>query len=434
MSATNRAPRTGRAVLCLAAFLVIAGAGCGSDNGTNPDPTPTSIAVASGNNQTGTVGAVLAQPLVVLVEDATGSPMAGVTVLWTVVSGGGTLATASTTTGNNGQAQTLYTLGATPGANQVKAAVQGSTLETTFSATAEAAPVDNTPADVVLISGNNQSATTGTELPDSLVVEVRNAAGTPLANVVVAWTVTSGGGALGAATRTTNSAGRASNSYTLGGSAGANTVTAAVQSNAALFVEFTATATSNTPASIEIVSGNNQSATVNTALGQPLVVVVKNAGGQGVPGVTVAWGVTAGGGTLGSATSTTNAGGQASNTYTVGGSPGVNTVGAAVQSNMGLNVEFTATATAAAAAAAVSVQDDSFNPFNASLGAGGKVTWTWTGANPHNVTWVAGGFTNSGTQTSGTHEVTFPGAGTFSYYCTVHGTPTAGMRGTVTVQ
>ena len=432
MSTANRAPTPGRhTALCLAAALVIAGAGCGSDDGTNPNPTPSSIAVASGNNQSGTVGAVLAQPLVVLVQDATGSPMAGVTVLWTVVSGGGALASASTTTANDGQAQTLYTLGATAGANQVKAAVQGSTLEATFTATGQEPPADNTPADVVLISGNNQSATTGSELPDSLVVEVRNGAGTPLANVVVVWTVTSGGGTLGAATRTTNSAGRAANAYTLGGSAGANSVTAAVQGNAALFVEFTATATSNTPASIEIVSGNNQSATVNTALGQPLVVVVKNAGGQGVTGVTVAWSVTAGGGTLGSATSTTNAQGQASNTYTVGGSAGTNTISAEVQSNTSLNVEFTATA---ASAAAVSVQDNVFNPANATLNAGGTVTWTWTGSNPHDVTWVAGGFTNSSTQTSGTHDVTFPSAGTFSYYCTVHGTPTTGMRGTVTVQ
>jgi plastocyanin len=96
-------------------------------------------------------------------------------------------------------------------------------------------------------------------------------------------------------------------------------------------------------------------------------------------------------------------------------------------------VEFTATATAAGAAG-VSVQDNVFNPANATLNAGGTVTWTWTGSNPHDVTWVAGGFTNSSTQTSGTHDVTFPSTGTFSYYCTVHGTPTTGMRGTVTVQ
>jgi adhesin/invasin len=433
--AADSAPATGpRAVLCLATILAGAFAGCTSDGSTNPTPTPSGIAVASGNNQSGTVGAALAQPLVILVEDATGSPMAGVTVAWTVISGGGTLATATTTTENSGQAQTAYTLGPTPGTNQVKAAVEGSTLETTITATGEAPPADNTPAALVLISGDNQSATVGTPLPDSLVVEVRNAEGTPLANMVIEWTVTAGGGTLGAATRTTNAAGRAANAYTVGSSDGTNTVTAAVQGNAALFATSTATATSNTPASVEIVSGNSQSATVNTALAQPLVVRVENATGQGVAGVTVAWSVAAGGGTLGSATTTTNAQGQASNTYTVGGSAGTNTVEAAVQSNTSLNLEFTATATAAGGTAAVAVQDFSFNPFDAPVNAGGTVTWTWTGSANHNVTWVSGGFANSSTQSTGTHQVTFPSAGTFSYYCTLHGTPTTGMRGTVTVQ
>jgi hypothetical protein len=199
--------------------------------------------VASGNNQSGTVGAALAQPFVVRVEDASGSPMAGVTVVWTVVSGGGAVESATTTTANNGQAQTLYTLGPVPGTNQVRAAVQGSTLETTFTATGEAPPATNTPADIQLISGNNQSASAGGDLPDSLVVEVRNGEGTPLANVVIAWAVTAGGGTLGSATSTTNAQGQASNTYTVGGSAGVNTIEAAVQSNTSLNVEFTATAT-----------------------------------------------------------------------------------------------------------------------------------------------------------------------------------------------
>lgn len=33
-----------------------------------------------------------------------------------------------------------------------------------------------------------------------------------------------------------------------------------------------------------------------------------------------------------------------------------------------------------------------------------------------------------------THQFTFSAAGTYSYYCSIHGTPTSGMRGTVIVQ
>jgi len=358
--------------------------------------------------------------------------MAGITVTWSVVSGGGAVATPTTTTNAAGQAQTQYTLGATPGANQVKAAVQGSTLETTFTATAQAPPADNTPAEIVLISGNAQSTKAGTALTDSLIVEVRNAAGTPLASVAVDWSVT-GGGTLGAATVVTNASGRAANAYTAGNTAGSPTVTAAVETNPALSVAFNVTVTpDDVPATMAIVSGNNQTAAPSTALGQPLVAVVRNALAQPLENVTVAWTVTAGGGALGSATSTTNVGGQASNTYTTGAAAGANTIQAAVQSNTNIKVTFTATALPLTAG--VSVQDNSFNPFNATVLAGGTVTWTWTGGNPHDVTWVSGGFTNSATQTSGAHNVTFASAGTFTYYCTIHGTPTTGMRGTVTAQ
>jgi len=163
--------------------------------------------------------------------------------------------------------------------------------------------------------------------------------------------------------------------------------------------------------------------------------VVQNALNQPLQGVTVAWTVTEGGGTLGAATSMTDAQGQASNTYTVGGTAGANTIEAAVQSNSAIKVAFTATATSAGAVG-VTVGNNFFDPSAATVSAGGTVTWTWAvGAITHNVTWVSGGFANSADQNSGTHQVTFPSAGTFSYYCSFHATPTTGtMRGTVTVQ
>jgi plastocyanin len=295
---------------------------------------------------------------------------------------------------------------------------------------------DTTPASMTVVSGNTQTGQVGTALGSPLVVRVANAAGDALSGITVAWAVEAGGGSLGAATSTTNTQGQAQIAYTLGASAGTNTVRAMAQGTT-ISTTFSATATAppadTVPATITVVSGNNQSATVGMALGQPLVAVVRNAGGQALTNVTVAWSVTSGTGALGSATSVTNGAGQASNSFTVAGSPGAATIEAAVQSNATINVSFTATATAIVNGA-VNVNDNSFDPNAVTVSTGGQVTWSWAGSNSHNVTWVSGGFTNSTTKNAGTHDVTFASVGAFSYYCTIHGTPTTGMRGTVTVQ
>ena len=84
--------------------------------------------------------------------------------------------------------------------------------------------------------------------------------------------------------------------------------------------------------------------------------------------------------------------------------------------------------------ASVTVGDNFFQPASGSVtrGANGAtVTWTWSGRNPHNVTFDAGG-SNSTTQTAGTFSRTFTAAGTFTYICTIHGR--AVMSGTVVVE
>ncbi|HWP38448.1 MAG TPA: cupredoxin domain-containing protein [Gemmatimonadales bacterium] len=83
----------------------------------------------------------------------------------------------------------------------------------------------------------------------------------------------------------------------------------------------------------------------------------------------------------------------------------------------------------------VQVKDNSFDPMTATVGTGATVTWNWAGANQHNVTWVnTSGTSNSPTQATGTFTRTFSNTGTYDYYCTLHGTATTGMRGSVVVQ
>jgi plastocyanin len=65
--------------------------------------------------------------------------------------------------------------------------------------------------------------------------------------------------------------------------------------------------------------------------------------------------------------------------------------------------------------------------------AGETVLWTWNNG-PHSTTsgvcCTADGIWNSGTKNSGTFQHTFPSAGSFPYFCVVHGTM---MTGTVVV-
>ena len=105
----------------------------------------------------------------------------------------------------------------------------------------------------------------------------------------------------------------------------------------------------NTPAAVVRANDhtNGQSALAGTAVANAPAVRVTNSAGAAVANVAVTFAVTAGGGTLGATTATTNAQGIASaGSWTLGATPGANTVRATVGSLT--PVEFTATGTAAA--------------------------------------------------------------------------------------
>jgi plastocyanin len=87
------------------------------------------------------------------------------------------------------------------------------------------------------------------------------------------------------------------------------------------------------------------------------------------------------------------------------------------------------------ATTSVAVRDNVFVPMHITVSPEATVTWTWEGSQFHNVTWVSADLADSETQTAGSHEVMVPAeTGQLAYYCTVHGTPTSGMRGSVTVE
>ena len=180
---------------------------------------------------------------------------------------------------------------------------------------------------------------------------------------------------------------------------------------------------------LSVVSGNAQSVSEGQPVSEPLVVLVTQ-GGSGVAGTAVSWTVTGGGGSVNPASSSTDNGGMASTTWTLGSSAGVNNVEASVSGATGSPAAFSATALGPAPTqAAVSVGDNFFNPTSQRVAVGGTVTWTWAGQIGHNVTFSSG--MNSSTQSAGTFDRDFPDAGAFDYLCTIHG---ASMSGTVVVE
>ncbi len=176
------------------------------------------------------------------------------------------------------------------------------------------------PGAIAIVGGNQQSGAPGQRLPQTLVVQVNDAGGHPLANVPVSWTVTpSGAATLSNIVGTTNSQGQASATLTLGNTAGP----VQVQVSAAGVPSQTFNFTITVPISgIQLASGGGQTAQVNTPFGSPIIVQLVNASGAGVGGVPVAFNVTTGAATLGSATATTDSNGRASTTVTAGANPG----------------------------------------------------------------------------------------------------------------
>jgi hypothetical protein len=283
---------------------------------------------------TGTAGMPLADSVAVVVRDAHGNPVAGHTVAWTVTQGGGSASPAASTTNAEGVAKTRWTLGPAAGEQRLQAAASVS-MTTTFVANAQG----SAPPVLSIVSGNGQTGTAGTALPQPLVVEVRQN-GVPVPGVGVIWAAGAGMGSLSAASPVTDAQGRAQATWTLGATPGTQAVSATV--TGAGTVVFNATATAPVGPVITKVSGDAQTAPVGT----PIEVVVEvRQNGVPVPGVTVAWSAPAGMGSVAPASSQTDAQGRALATWTLGSTPGAQSL-SATAAGAG-TVVFNATATAA---------------------------------------------------------------------------------------
>lgn len=137
------------------------------------------IVQVSGDNQSGSVGATLPNPLVVRVESSTGSPQAGVTVNFNVTSGGGSVSPTNAVTSANGQASTTLTLGSVP-SGQNNATIVSATVpgigNVTFSATA--APANANP----IYIENQKAGTINWKITNQATTEIAGYAGATSVN------------------------------------------------------------------------------------------------------------------------------------------------------------------------------------------------------------------------------------------------------------
>jgi galactose oxidase len=188
----------------------------------------------SGNGQNGPVGVPLTDSLVVMVKDAQGQPLKGVSVAWSASSG--SVSSSSVTTGADGHAAVRWTLGNTAG-EQSASATAGDLPAVGFTATAEA-PVPLT----IVVQPSDSVLDKEVMAPDQQpVLLVRDAQGALASGVTVTAAIKSGAGTLEGATSAVSGADGKAAFADLG-----------IHGTGAHTLEFTAGSNSVTSSSIEV--------------------------------------------------------------------------------------------------------------------------------------------------------------------------------------
>ncbi len=309
-----------------------------------PGP-PAKFIPFAGNNQSVAAGAAVPTLPSVLITDAGDNPLANVPVTFTVASGGGTITGGAATTNASGIATVgSWTLGTVAGPNSLTAttsAIAGASF--TFQAAGGAGPAAN----IVAFSGNNQTGTAGGLIPDAPAVKVTDANGNFVSGFTVTFAPGSGSGSVTGGSAVTDAAGFAKpTAWRLGTTPGAQTLIASASGLTGSPVTFNATAVAPVPSAIVGFAGNNQTARPGRAVATPPSVIVTDPAGIPVPGVTVTFQVTGGGGSVTGESAVTNASGIAAvGSWTLGLSLGPNALSASIPGGIPA-VTFNATAAA----------------------------------------------------------------------------------------
>jgi uncharacterized protein (TIGR03437 family) len=190
-------------------------------------------------------------------------------------------------------------------------------------------------ASIAATGGTPQSTAINAAFTTALQATVKDSCGNPVSGVTVNFSApSSGAGAtLSAASASTNASGVASVNATANGTTGAYNATATV-TGVSGGANFALTNLAGVPAAIAVYAGNNQTATVGTALSVALAAKVTDGGGNPLSGVAVTFTApTSGaGGSFASnvAVSTNGSGIATASTFTANGTAGAYSVKATV--------------------------------------------------------------------------------------------------------
>jgi len=309
-SSTYTLPSTAKSITVTAAASGYTSAACGETSAV------LTLSATSGNNQNGFVSTTLPTSLTVTAT-SNGSPVSGVTVIFTDNGAGGTFGSPTAITGSNGTASSTYTLPASAETVTISA-TSPSYTSTTFTETAD--PVVTS---LALVSGGKQTGTVGATLPKPIVVKATNGS-TAVRNAWISFT-DGLGGTFSPNPAETGLTGQATTNYTLPTSAKTITVSASI---ATVNLNITEYSIAGAQSSFTIVTGNNQTANPDTKLPRNLEVKLTDVYGNPIKNVTVNFTDNGAGGTFSNSSPVTNVSGEASTSYTTGPTAGTITISA----------------------------------------------------------------------------------------------------------
>ncbi len=386
---TLAASATGLAAGASVPFTVVAG-------------PPTQMVLVSGGGQTALAGTAL-QPIVVRVNDAQGNGIGGVALTFAVASGGGAVLPTSATTDATGSATTAWTLGGAGGTQTMTVSATGlGTL--TVSATATGGSTNQ----LAISTPPTPTQVAGVTFSPAVVVQAKDALGAVQVGFTGAVTATVASGPAGAVLGGTTIVNAVAGVATFSALRLDKTGIYTLQFAATGYASAVTTNITVGPGAARVISadsGNAQTGAAGAALPQKLVVVVTDSLGNPVGGVALAWTVATGGGSLSGQTTTSDVNGRARAVWTLGITPGAQSVTVTSTGLIGSPVTFTATAQGTIATTVVSPQLDTIVSLNATRtitaqakdGAGSNMTgtFTWASRTPSVATVNASGVVTS---------------------------------------
>lgn len=184
---------------------------------------------------------------------------------------------------------------------------------------------------MALSVGASQSAMAGTTVATAPAVRITDADANAVAGIPATFSVTAGGGSVAGGGATSDVAGTARvTSWTLGMTAGLNTLVVTSPGLAGNPIAFTANGVPGAPAALAKVAGDAQAAIIGTSLPIAPSTRLTDANGNAIAGATVTFAVALGGGSVTGAAQATDASGVARvGSWTLGTAAGPNTLTAA---------------------------------------------------------------------------------------------------------